>query len=231
MNIVLVPGFWLDGSSWDEVARPIRLAGHEVIALTPPGRDSLGADRAGIGIADHVAAVVDAIDGIDGHVVLVGHSGGGPTIYGAVDARPQRVVRTIYVDSFPLPDGFPINDSLPAVGDSIPLPPWDFFQEADLVDLDEDLRESFRARAIPEARRVAYDRQSLSDESRRHVPATVITCEFPIAQIEAFIAQEVPMVAELAALKDVEYVELPTGHWPQFTKPEELAEAILAALR
>jgi pimeloyl-ACP methyl ester carboxylesterase len=28
----------------------------------------------------------------------------------------------------------------------------------------------------------------------------------------------------------VEYVDLPTGHWPQFTKPAKLAQAILAAV-
>ena len=30
-----------------------------------------------------------------------------------------------------------------------------------------------------------------------------------------------PYVAELGAVNDVEYVDLPTGHWPQFTKPAE----------
>jgi hypothetical protein len=37
-------------------------------------------------------------------------------------------------------------------------------------------------------------------------------------------------VAELARLRDVEYVDLPTGHWPQFTRPVELGEIILAAV-
>ena len=37
-------------------------------------------------------------------------------------------------------------------------------------------------------------------------------------------------MAELARLQDVEYVDLPTGHWPQFTKPVELCAAILAAV-
>jgi len=39
-----------------------------------------------------------------------------------------------------------------------------------------------------------------------------------------------PYVAELARIRDVEYVDLPTGHWPQFTKPAELGAAILAAV-
>ena len=37
-------------------------------------------------------------------------------------------------------------------------------------------------------------------------------------------------VAELAAMRDAEYIDLPTGHWPQFTKPRELEQAILAAV-
>ena len=28
---------------------------------------------------------------------------------------------------------------------------------------------------------------------------------------------------------DAGYVDLPTGHWPQFTKPGELGQAILAS--
>ena len=38
-----------------------------------------------------------------------------------------------------------------------------------------------------------------------------------------------PFTAELARITDVELVDLPTGHWPQFTRPRELAAAILAA--
>ena len=34
---------------------------------------------------------------------------------------------------------------------------------------------------------------------------------------------------ELAKIRDVEYADLPTGHWPQFTRPEDLARAILAS--
>jgi hypothetical protein len=35
---------------------------------------------------------------------------------------------------------------------------------------------------------------------------------------------------ELARIRDVAYIDLPTGHWPQFTKPAELGRAILASV-
>lgn len=230
MDIILVPGFWLDASSWLEVTPPLVGAGHRVHPLTLPWLEAADAPRAGIGLRDHIDAVVASVDAIDGPVLLVGHSGGGAIIHGAVDARPGRMVRAVYVDSLPLGEGGVVNDELLAVGDDVPLPPWDGFDEADLVDLDDELRAVFRARAVPEPRGVAYDQQHLRNERRYDVPATVIACEFTAAQLAGWIAAGHPYVAELARIHDVEYVDLPTGHWPQFTRPAELGAAILAAV-
>ncbi|HEX9229999.1 MAG TPA: alpha/beta hydrolase [Arthrobacter sp.] len=230
MNIILVPGFWLDASSWEEVTPPLVAAGHQVHPLTLPGLESVDAPRAGIGLRTHIDAVVAKIDAIDDPVVLVGHSGGGAIIHGAVDARPDRVVRAIYVDSGPLGDGGVINDDLPDDGDAVPLPPWELFEDEDLTDLDEELRSMFRARAIPQPKGVAQDQQRLNDERRYDVPATVIACEFPSSMLIEMIAGGHPYVAELGRVRDVDYVDLPTGHWPQFTKPAELGAAILAAV-
>jgi pimeloyl-ACP methyl ester carboxylesterase len=230
MDVILIPGFWLDASSWDEVTPALEQAGHRVRALTLPGLESRDADRRGIRLRDHIDAVVAAVDQADGPVVLVGHSGGGAIAHAAADARPDRVARVVYVDSGPLGDGGNINDELPAVDGEIPLPDWSVFGEEDLRDLDEGLREAFRARAIPQPEGVATDRQVLTDDRRFDVPATVIACEFSSDQLKEWVAQGHPYVAELAALRDVEYVDLPTGHWPQFTKPKELGRAILAAI-
>jgi pimeloyl-ACP methyl ester carboxylesterase len=230
MEILLIPGFWLDGSSWDEVVPALEQAGHGVCALTLPGLQSADADRGGIRLRDHVDAVVAAVDEADGPVVLVGHSGGAAIAHAAADARPDRVARVVYVDAGPLGEGRAINDELPVVGGEIPLPDWSEFGEEDLRDLDDELREAFRARAVPQPTAVAYDPQVLADERRYDVPATIIACEFPSDRLREWIAQGHPHVAELAAMCDVEYIDLPTGHWPQFTKPVQLGQAILAAV-
>ena len=105
MDIILVPGFWLDASSWDEVTPPLGAAGHSLHPLTLPGLESAGASRAGIGLRTHIDAVVAKLDSLDGKVVLVGHSGGGAIIHGVADARPDRIERNIFVDSGPLGEG------------------------------------------------------------------------------------------------------------------------------
>ncbi|ADX71273.1 putative hydrolase or acyltransferase of alpha/beta superfamily [Pseudarthrobacter phenanthrenivorans Sphe3] len=230
MDIILVPGFWLDASSWHEVTPALEAAGHRPHPMTLPGLESVDASRSGITLQDHVDAVTAAIDGLDGKVVLVGHSGGGAIIHAALDARPERVARAVYVDSGPLGEGGVINDELRAEGDDIPLPPWEAFEDGDLVDLDDGLREAFRRRAIPQPKGVAYGRQHLHDDRRYDVPATVIACEFPSSMLREWIQAGHPFVAELSRMRNVEYVDLPTGHWPQFTRPAELAQAILAAV-
>ena len=230
MDIILVPGFWLDASSWGDVTPALAAAGHTTHPVTLPGLESIDAPRAGISLQDHIAAVVNFVDGLEGTVVLVGHSGGGAIIHGVADARPDRVARNIYVDSGPLGEGGAINDQLPTEGDDVPLPPWNGFEDAYLVDLTDELRAAFRARAIPQPKGVAYGRQHLHDVRRYGVPATVIACQFPSSLLIEWIDAGHPFTAELARIRDVEYVDLPTGHWPQFTKPAELGQAILAAV-
>ena len=163
-----------------------------------------------------------------GKVVLAGHSAGGAVAHAAADARPDRVARVIYVDSGPLGDGGVINDGLPASGGEIPLPGWSLFGKEDLTGLDDGLRAAFRERAIPTPERVARDPQHLSDERRYDVPVTVIACEFSSAMLRELIGQGHPCTRELAKIRDVGYVDLPTGHWPQFTRPADLGQAILA---
>ena len=230
MDVILIPGFWLNAALWGDITPTLEAAGHRVHPLTLPGLASVNDDRGGIGLADHVAAVVAAIDGIDGPVALVGHSGGGAIAHMTVDARPDRVDRVVYVDSLPLAEGTAINAQLPVVDGEIPLPDWSFFEDADLVGLDDELRARFRAVAIPEPAGVAYDPLVLRDSRRYDVPITVITCEYPAEQLRAMMAQSHPYLAELAKVHSAELVDLPTGHWPQFTKPAELAKAIVEAL-
>ncbi|MGH3442994.1 MAG: alpha/beta fold hydrolase [Nitriliruptorales bacterium] len=230
MDIVLIPGLWLDGSAWDEVVPALEQTRHRTHALTLPGMESRDADRSGVTLRDHVDAVVAVIDSLDpdGEIVIVGHSAGGTIAHAAVDARPGRVARVVYVDCVPGGEGGVVNDELPVENGEVPFPDWSLLEEEDLIDLDDELRAALRDRAIPSPARVASDPQVLSDERRYDVPVTIIACEFTSAQLRRWIEQG--YAQELAKIRDVDYVDLPTGHWPMFTRPEDLGQAILASL-
>ncbi len=98
------------------------------------------------------------------------------------------------------------------------------------MDLDDEARERLRAIAIPEPARVASDPQVLSNDRRYDVAVTVICCEFRAEQVQGWIDGGAPFVAELAAITDRTLVDLPTGHWPQLTRPNDLARVILESL-
>lgn len=234
MHIILVPGLWLDASSWRDVDPALESAGHRTHALTMPGVGAPGTESAGIGIADWVAATVAQIDRLDGPVVLVGHSGGGNVVYGAVDARPDRIAHVVFLDTFPPGDGGSISE-FPVVDGVIPFPGWDFFDESDVADLDPQTRADAAARAKPVPAKVPTDPIRLTDEKRRTVPATMITGTVPAAQVREIVAAAPPWAAELAALEHLDIIELgapgdPTGHWPQFSRPGAVAEAMLQAM-
>jgi pimeloyl-ACP methyl ester carboxylesterase len=65
---------------------------------------------------------------------------------------------------------------------------------------------------------------------RYAVPVTIITTTFTREEIDAYIAAGEDYFAEVPKITDVTIVELPTGHWPQFTAPELLAEIIRDAI-
>jgi pimeloyl-ACP methyl ester carboxylesterase len=231
MHIVLVPGFWLGAWSWAPVTAALEAAGHTPHPISLPGMESLDSDRRGITLDDHIRFVETVIDGLEGDVVLVGHSGGGSVIHAVVDRHPDRIRHAVYVDSGPTPHGMPVNPDIPEVDGELPLPEWDFFDDLELNGLDDSDLANFRARAVPTPLRVARDPQVLVDERRFEVPATIITCTFSAEAMRRGMGAGVPYFAELPRIHEVGIVELPTGHWPQFSRPRDLAGVIAAAIR
>lgn len=229
MNIVLVPGLWLNASCWDAVTPILEGAGHRVRALTLPGMEGPDVDRAGITLADHVQAVVAAVDDVDGPVLLVGHSAGCGIAHAALDARPEKVARVVYVGGFPSDDGSPLLGGLPAQDGEVAMPDWaEIGEEANVADMDEPTRSSLYADAVPVPEHVVTDPVRLSTNDRRHqVPATMVCPEYTAADLREWV--ESGELDELARMRDIDYVDLPGGHWPQLTQPGALARVILDA--
>lgn len=230
MHVILVPGLWLDASSWDAVIPSLERAGHTPHALTMPGVGLPAVESADIGIADWVAAVVDEIDAVGEPVVLVGHSGGGNVVWGAAEARPDAVRRVIFVDTIPPhPEG--IISEFPVVDGVVPFPGWDFFDDEGVHDLDADTRARTapRARSVPA--RVPTDPLTLAGHRRHRVPVTLLMGGMDDATFRSAVAEWGAFGDEFASIGDAEIIRLGTAHWPQFSKPDALGEALVAAIR
>ncbi len=231
--VILVPGFWLGAWAWDQVVDRLH-EGLVLHAITPIGLDYEADDGHLVTLADRVEQVVALVDELARSsppaLILVGHSGAGPVVQGVVDQRPDVVDRVIYVDTGPLAAGTPMSTVTvePAPGaDRVPLPPWDHWQgEVDaLKGLDDATRDEFRRRARPEPAGVIRSEVQLTDPARLRVPATVICTSIPSQQLIRLVtAGHIP--SEIAEVDDVTYIDLPTGHWPMFSRPAALATVI-----
>jgi pimeloyl-ACP methyl ester carboxylesterase len=222
--IILVPGFWLGAWAWDEVAAALRADGHEVTALTLPGLESADADRSAVTMADHVAAIVDAVNAADRPVVLVVHSASGFPGYAASDRVPDRIAAMVYVDTAP---GVGAQD---AEFDAVEKPlVWkDIEEEENLDGVSEEQKETFRQRAVPVPGGVLREAAELTNDARRDIPSTIIATAYTAEQYQTY-AREHPewsFLAGIPELRNITWVDLPTSHWPMWSRPGELAEII-----
>jgi pimeloyl-ACP methyl ester carboxylesterase len=222
--IILVPGFWLGAWAWDEVADILRGKGHEVTALTLPGLESADADRSTITLADHVNAIADAVRAANSPVVLAVHSAAGFSGYAASDLVPERIASMVYVDTAPG------KGALDPDFDDVEKPMvWDEIKEEENLDgLSEEQLETFRRRAVPEPGAMIREGAELTNDARLDIPSTFICTGFTAEQYQTY-AREHPEWAFLAGipeLRNVTWVDLPTSHWPMWSRPHELAAII-----
>jgi pimeloyl-ACP methyl ester carboxylesterase len=221
--IILVPGFWLGAWAWDEVAGALRADGHDVTALTLPGLESIDADRSSVTFADHVDAICRAVEAAAAPVVLAVHSATGFSGYAASDRVPDRIAAMIYVDSAPgkgaLDPGYEAVEK--------PLD-WKLIEEEENLDgLSDEQKGTFRRRAVPVPGALLREGATLTNDARRDIPSTIICTGFPSADVRAYAKEhDWAWLAGVAELRNLTWIDLPTSHWPMWSRPTELAALI-----
>jgi len=221
--IILVPGFWLGAWAWEEVAAGLRDRGHDVTALTLPGLDSVDTDRSSITASDHVDAIVGAVRAAGRPVVLAVHSASGFAGYAATDRVPELIAAMVYVDSGA---GVGAPDA-EFTGVEKPLPsPEELAKSENLDGLSEQQLQTLRERAVPEPGGVLREAVELTDDARRDIPTTMICTAYSIAEYRDAINEGYDFIVGLRELRNLNWVELPTSHWPMWSKPTELVDIL-----
>ncbi|MGP3969866.1 alpha/beta fold hydrolase [Streptomyces sp. 6N223] len=224
MDILLIGGLWLAGPVWDDVASALRAFGHRPVPLTLPGQ---GDGSASATLDDQLEAVLAAVDAAPEKPLVVGHSAACTLAWLAADRRPERLAGVALVGGFPSADGETYADFFELVDGVMPFPGWGPFEGPDSADLDAEARRMFEAAAVPVPAGVAKGVVRLADVRRFDVPVLLVCPEYTPAQAREWIdAGDVP---ELAQAKHVEYADIPSGHWPMVTQPDELARLLAAA--
>ena len=222
--IILVPGFWLGAWAWYEVATQLRAAGHDVTAITLPGQTSVHEDRSAITFEDHVDAICAAVEAAGRPVVLAVHSASGFSGYAACDRIPERIAAMVYVDTAP---GKPPLD--PDFADVEKPLDWPSLEaEENLEGLTEAQLETFRERAVPVPGNILRAQYTFTNDARRDIPSTLVCTGFTADQYRTYAGEhpEWTFLAGIPELRNTTWVDLPTSHWPMWSKPTELSAII-----
>ena len=243
-TFVLVGGAWLGGWCWQPVAAPLRARGHYVYPVTLTGlgeRSHLASPE--VDVDTYVADIVNLVEYEELHdVVLVGHSYAGLLVTAVADRIPERIGLLAYLDSGPVPDGTAYLDLQPpparelierlvaeaGEGWRVPMPSWEELAAvvgASLNGLGSDERSRMRGRSVAQPLRTLTQPISLRNPAREQVPKLLITCTFPLTQVQEMIASGHPWFTEMAG-PQWSFLELPTSHWPMFSAPDRLAELL-----
>lgn len=226
---VLVHGSWGSAWHWHRVRPLLEAQGHRVLTPTLLGLGER-ADHASedVGLGAHIDDVVGLLDeeGL-ADAVLVGHSYGGMVVTGVAARSAGRVDQVVYVDAFAPDPGQSAFDILPWLVDAFSadvdaerpwaIPPMDFAalgveDPADLAEL------TARATAMP---RLTHEEPLPTDERDvlQAMKATYVWCT------------RQPLFADVAAAmrtRQIETVELDTGHYPMLSDPKSMVRLLLA---
>ena len=66
-----------------------------------------------------------------------------------------------------------------------------------------------------------------TNDRRLDIPSTIVACSFPSAEFKKGLETEGwTWLAGVPELRDLTWIDLPTSHWPMWSKPRELARIL-----
>jgi hypothetical protein len=112
-------------------------------------------------------------------------------------------------------------------GAELPLPPPEQLADEENLDgLSDEQLATFRRRAVPQPGGVLRTAVELTNDARLDIPSTFIATGFPSEEYKKGVEQGWAFLRGLAELRDVTWIDLPTSHWPMWSRPQELAAII-----
>jgi pimeloyl-ACP methyl ester carboxylesterase len=220
MDIVLMPGLWLQSSAWDETAGELRRMGHNPIPVLLPGTDDQSKAAT---LDDQINAALAAVDGAD-RPMVVGHSAASTLAWLVADRRADAIPVVAMIGGFPSSDGEAYADFFETVDGVMPFPGWEPFEGPDSADLDEATRDRIAADTVPVPEGVSKGIVRLTDESRYDVPVVMICPEYTPDEVREWLQEG--HLPELSQVRNLSYVDIETGHWPMFSAPAVMARAL-----
>lgn len=230
-TVVLVHGAFADGSSWNGVVEKLTHQGYPVVAPANPLR----------GLRTDAAYLKDVLAGIEGPVVLAGHSYGGSVITEAA-AGNENVKALVYAAAF-LPDegesaaelsgkypGSTLGETLKEVPTSLP----DGSEVTDLY-IDQDKFHGQFAADVPAttAQQMAVSQRPITSAALEAAAGAAAWKSVPSWALLTTEDRNIPVAAQrfMADRAKARTVTLDASHAVSVSKPEAVARLIDDAAR
>jgi pimeloyl-ACP methyl ester carboxylesterase len=226
-TFVLVHGATAGGWVWREVPGLIRQLGHQVYVCTLTGLGErshlLNPD---IDLDTHIQDVVNTIrfEDLD-QVTLIGHSYGGAVITGVAEQIPERLSYLIYVDAVVLQDGEKVMDLWPP--DMIEAARQEIQAHGEGWYLSGEDPED--PRFVDHPAKSLFQSITIGNVDSAALPHVYIFCTEKEEMGPS--GSGIVRSAERAQALGWEYYELPTGHHPMWTMPQELVSLLVKAVQ
>ncbi|MBE9006978.1 alpha/beta hydrolase [Fortiea sp. LEGE XX443] len=216
-NIILVHGFWADGSCYNEIIPTLLAERYEVIAVQNPLTS----------LVDDVAATKRALDRAEGNCILVGHSWGGFVITEV--GNDERVVGLVYIAALAPDAGESMVDLMSKYGTPSP-----HFQEKNgFVWISKEGVDEVLANDLSEERKaLIYTTQTAPSTSLTEVKASLPAWRNKQSwYILATNDKAVPpdLQRDLSERMGAKTVTVESSHFPMISHPKEVLEVIREA--
>ncbi len=230
-TFILIHGSWHSAWNWHKVIPILERQGHRAIAIDLLG---MGRDKTPINevkMQSTVDKIGGLIDGIEGKVILVGHSKNGIMISQVAEQRPDKIEKLIYVAAYLIPNGksqreYSVQDTGGVLKPFVKINETqtattlgsEIYKEGLYHDCDEDIVEMAKLILSQEPIESGMKPLQLTDENFGRIPRFYIECTEDKA-VTPFIQKK--MYTETPCEK---VYSMQTSHSPFFSKPQELSD-------
>ncbi len=235
-QFILIHGAWHGGWCWDGVAKIIEKSGPKVYAPTMPGHNPKD-DRSKICLDDYIGKILGTVQKTDGSVILVGHSSAGFLIQSVAARLPEKIDHLIFINSFILPDGKCQFDIVPvdvaegmtkaakaSVDNCVPVME-EFVRNALMVDSPLEKQNELINNLVPQPLALFTTPVNTDGFQKGKFKKTVVFCKNDVS---------LPQGAYLGMARELgehDIIELDLGHEGIFTHPDQIADALMQAVK
>ena len=236
-TFVLVHGAWQAPYVWDVVKSQLEAKGQKVIVVELPAHGNDMTSPAAVSIDVYRDKVIAAIQGVNGKVILVGHSMGGVVVTAVAEKIPSRIEKLVYIGAFLPANGQSLMDLAMTDAQSILGPNLipskdqltldvnhdkiiDIFCQDASSDVQKEVLAKFRVEpAIPFGNKVTLTEANFGSVNKYYIHTTQDHA------VGIDLQNRMVMAAHITKTYSLE-----TGHSPFLSKPDQVTAVLLTII-